>query len=77
MTVTEIREALTEVRDATPVPHVDRLSFERRVRAERRRRTTGRAMGRATAAMRAGHRRRAGAGPHRRRGRGRAGLALR
>lgn len=42
MTPTEIRSALTEVRDATEVPVVDRVAFQRRVRAERRRRTAGR-----------------------------------
>jgi hypothetical protein len=51
MTVTEIRRALTEVRDAAPVPPVDRLAFERRVRAERRRRTTGRSLVAAAAAV--------------------------
>lgn len=44
MTLTEIREALTEVRDATEVPVVDRVDFQRRVRAERRRRTAGRVL---------------------------------
>lgn len=50
MTDTEIREALTEVRDAVVVPPVDRLAFERRVRAERHRRTTGRTLGASAAA---------------------------
>lgn len=44
MTLTEIREALTEVRDAVEVPPVDRVAFQRRVRAERRRRTSGRVL---------------------------------
>lgn len=44
MTRTEIREALAEVRDATEVPAVDRVDFQRRVRAERRRRTAGRVL---------------------------------
>jgi hypothetical protein len=44
MSTTEIREALTEVRDAVDVPVVDRLAFERRVRAQRRRRTAGRVL---------------------------------
>jgi hypothetical protein len=43
MTGTEIREALSEVRDAVDVPTPDRVAFQRRVRAERRRRTAGRA----------------------------------
>jgi len=49
MTGTEIREALTEVRDAVEVPVVDRVAFQARVRSERRRRTAGRALA-ATAA---------------------------
>ncbi|WP_244929963.1 hypothetical protein [Nocardioides sp. W7] len=40
---TEIRTALTEVRDAVEAPPVDRVALQVRVRAERRRRTTGRA----------------------------------
>jgi hypothetical protein len=44
MTGTEIREALTEIRDAVPVPPVDQVAFRARVRTERRRRTTGRAL---------------------------------
>lgn len=44
MSDTEIRESLTAVRDAVVVPPVDRLAFERRVRAERRRRTAGRVL---------------------------------
>ena len=44
MSATEIRETLTEVRDAVAVPPVDRLAFARRVRAERRRRTAGRVL---------------------------------
>jgi hypothetical protein len=42
MTPTEIRTALSDVRDAVDVPPVDRLAFQARVRAARRRRTTGR-----------------------------------
>lgn len=42
MTRTEIRNALLEVRESVAVPPVDRLAFRARVRAERRRRTTGR-----------------------------------
>lgn len=42
MSATEIREALNEIHAAVDVPPVDRVAFERRVRAERRRRTAGR-----------------------------------
>lgn len=44
MTPTEIRTALTEVRDTTAVPGIDRVAFRRRVRDERRRRTAGRVL---------------------------------
>jgi hypothetical protein len=44
MSITEIRTALHEVRDAVEVPAVDRVDLQRRVRAARRRRTTGRAV---------------------------------
>ncbi|GAB3771025.1 hypothetical protein FB382_000337 [Nocardioides ginsengisegetis] len=44
MTTTEIRESLTEVAHAVPAPPIDRLAFERRVRAERRRRTASRGL---------------------------------
>lgn len=56
MSITEISAALHEVRDAVEVPAVDRIDFQRRVRAERRRRTTGRALvaGAAVAAVVAG-----------------------
>lgn len=43
MTRTDITTALSEVRDAVEAPPVDRVAFQARVRAERRRRTTGRA----------------------------------
>jgi hypothetical protein len=43
MTPTDVRQALTEVREATDVPVVDRIAFQRRVRSERHRRTLGRA----------------------------------
>jgi hypothetical protein len=39
---TEIRTALTGVRDAVEAPSLDRVAVQARVRAERRRRTTGR-----------------------------------
>jgi hypothetical protein len=44
MTSTEIRDALTEVRDAVEVPAVDEVAFRARVRAERRRYRGGRAL---------------------------------
>jgi hypothetical protein len=44
MSATEIREALTEVRDAIEVPAIDRLDFQRRVRGERRRRSAERVL---------------------------------
>ncbi|MFC4787041.1 hypothetical protein ACT8ZV_21375 [Nocardioides sp. MAHUQ-72] len=44
MTSTEIRDALTEVRDAVEVPPVDEVAFRARVRAERRRHVGGRAL---------------------------------
>jgi hypothetical protein len=43
MTPTDLSTALTEVRDAVEAPPADRLAFHARVRAERRRRTAGRA----------------------------------
>jgi hypothetical protein len=43
MTSTEIRETLTEVGHAVEVPPVDAVTFQARVRGERRRRTAGRA----------------------------------
>lgn len=43
MTTTEIREALHEVAAAVPAPGLDRVAFQDRVRAERRRRTGRRA----------------------------------
>ena len=42
MTPTEIRTALTDVRDAVEVPVADRVAFQAWLRAERRRRTAGR-----------------------------------
>lgn len=42
--MTEIRTALTEVREAVDVPAPDRVAFRARVRAARRRRTTGRVL---------------------------------
>jgi len=39
---TEIRTALAGIRDAVEAPPVDRIALQARVRAERRRRTTGR-----------------------------------
>lgn len=44
MTRTEIETALTEVGQAVTAPEIDHLAFRARVRAERRRRTTGRAL---------------------------------
>lgn len=44
MTRTEIQTALTEVGQAVAVPPIDRVDFQARVRAERRRRTTARAL---------------------------------
>ena len=44
MITTEIRDALRAVEQAVDVPPVDRLAFRTRVRAERRRRTAGRAL---------------------------------
>ncbi len=44
MTTTEIRDALRAVEQAVDVPPVDRVDFQARVRAERRRRTAGRAL---------------------------------
>jgi hypothetical protein len=44
MTDTEIREALTEIRQAVDVPSVDVVAFRARVRSERRRRTAGRTL---------------------------------
>jgi len=54
MTTTEIREALHEVGDAVAAPAVDRLAFQARVRAERRRRTASRAVAGVAAAAVAG-----------------------
>jgi len=45
MNVTEIRETLTSVSDAVPVPAPDPLAFRRRVTRVRRRRTAGRVAG--------------------------------
>lgn len=42
MTPTDLSTALTDVRDAADVPPVDRVAFQARVRAHRRRRTAGR-----------------------------------
>ena len=44
MTTTEIRDALTQVQHAVPVPPVDEVAFRARVRGERRRRTTRRVL---------------------------------
>jgi hypothetical protein len=55
MTTTEISEALHEVGDAVAAPAVDRVAFQTRVRAERRRLTARRAVaGLAAAAAAAG-----------------------
>ncbi|MBB6628710.1 hypothetical protein H5V45_15395 [Nocardioides sp. KIGAM211] len=51
MTSTEIRESLTHVGAAVEVPVVDRVAFQARVRAERRRRTAGRSLVAAAAAV--------------------------
>jgi hypothetical protein len=44
MTTTEIREALVAIEQSVEVPPVDQAAFQARVQAERRRRTTGRAL---------------------------------
>ena len=44
MTTNEIREALVAIERSVDVPPVDRVAFQARVRAARRRRTTGRAL---------------------------------
>jgi hypothetical protein len=54
MTTTEIREALHEVAAAVPAPAQDRVAFQDRVRAERRRRTGRRAIAVVAAAAVAG-----------------------
>jgi len=50
MTDTRIRDTLHDVADAAPVPHLDRVGFERRLRDARRRRTTVRGVVAAAAA---------------------------
>lgn len=42
MTITDISEALHQVGAATQAPAIDRVAFERELRSQRRRRTTGR-----------------------------------
>lgn len=51
MSQTEIRAVLTEIHQAVEVPPVDRVAFQTRVRGARRRRTTGRALLGAAAAV--------------------------
>ncbi|GAA1156283.1 hypothetical protein [Nocardioides aquiterrae] len=51
MTTTEIRSALTEVRDAVDVPPVDEVAFRARIRAERRRQRGGRVLAAGAAAV--------------------------
>ncbi|PUA79000.1 hypothetical protein [Nocardioides currus] len=50
MTIPDIRETLTAVRDSVPVPPVDQVAFRARVRGARRRRVAVRAIGVGTAA---------------------------